>query len=397
LNHQGAKTPREPQTTSSLVSKNKNLNKNPFRVGIDARLAYRRGVGTYTANLILALARVDQHNDYVLFNAPALLKSQLSNPRFKFVTVPFANAAYYEQKLLPQAAKAQGVQLLHYVDNTCSLFTDLPLVLTLHDAMYTRPLKAVRMKPTFRQRLIYAYKKWAIPRSAWFAKKVITVSSYSKTQIVKETGIPADKVTVTLEAVDHQLYEKQKHKRSGLFKIVVHGAADDRKNLSNILKVAKLLASKKKSFEMIVIGMDKDELACTPYERESLELGLEPYVKWSGNVRAEKMIQTYHDADLLLYPSRLEGFGLPVLEAFACGTPVITSNTTSLPEVAGDAALLVNPEDPQEIAEALQKAMEKPALRRQLIARGLKRAKLFRWEKTAKETLLVYESLFHGH
>jgi glycosyltransferase involved in cell wall biosynthesis len=108
------------------------------------------------------------------------------------------------------------------------------------------------------------------------------------------------------------------------------------------------------------------------------------------------MIQTYHDADLLLYPSRLEGFGLPVLEAFACGTPVITSNTTSLPEVAGKAALLVNPEDPKEIADAVQKAMEKLALRRQLIERGLKRAKLFTWEKTARETLLVYESLLNG-
>ncbi len=370
--------------------------KKPFRIGIDVRLAYRRGVGTYTANLILALAQMDKLNEYVLFNAHELLKRQLSNPRFRFVDVPCGNAAYYEQVLLPKAAKAEGVRLLHYVDNSCSLFTDLPIVLTLHDAMYTRPLKAVRMKPTFRQRFIYAYKKWFIPKSAWFAKKIITVSAYSKRQIVNETGVPAEKVTVTLEAVDHRLYQKSTHKLSGLFRIVVHGAADDRKNLSNILKAAKLLASRKKSFQMNIIGMDKEELACTPYERQALELGLEPYVKWLGNVPAEKMIQTYHDADLLLYPSRLEGFGLPVLEAFACGTPVITSNTTSLPEVAGKAALLVNPEELQEIADAVQKVMEKPALRRQLIERGLKRAKLFTWEKTARETLLVYESLLNG-
>jgi glycosyltransferase involved in cell wall biosynthesis len=378
------------------VLKNQKSKVEPKRIGIDARLAYRRGVGTYTANLILALAQVDTNNHYVLFNAPALLKRQLSHPRFRFVEVPCGNAAYYEQVLLPKAAKVEGVQLLHYVDNSCSLFTDLPIVLTLHDAMYTRPLKAVRMKPTFRQRLIYAYKKWFIPKSAWFAKKIITVSAYSKRRIVNETGVSAEKITVTLEAVDHQLYQKGTHPSSGLFKIAVHGAADDRKNLSNILKAAKLLVSRKKSFQIFVIGMNKEEMACTPYEREALELGLEPYVKWSGNVPAEKMIQTYHDADLLLYPSRLEGFGLPVLEAFACGTPVITSNTTSLPEVAGNAALLVNPEDPEAIADAVQKAMEKPALRRQLVERGLKRAKLFTWEKTAKETLLVYESLLNG-
>ena len=378
------------------VLKNQKNKAEPKRIGIDARLAYRRGVGTYTANLVLALAQVDPLNEYFLFNAPDRLKSQINNPRFKFVEVPCQNAAYYEQVLLPKAAKAEGVQLLHYVDNSCSLFTDLPIVLTLHDAMYTRPLKAVRLKPTFRQRFIYAYKKWFIPKSAWFAKKVITVSAYSKERIVKATGVSAEKVTVTLEAVDHRLYQKSAHKPAGLFKIVVHGAADDRKNISNILKAAKLLASRKKSFQMLVIGMDKAELACTPYERQALELGLEPYVKWMGNVPAEKMIQTYHDEDLLLYPSRLEGFGLPVLEAFACGTPVITSNTTSLPEVAGKAALLVNPEDPADIADAVQKAMEKPALRKQLMERGLKRAKLFTWEKTAKETLSVYESILNG-
>jgi len=375
------------------VLKNQKNKAEPQRIGIDARLAYRRGVGTYTANLILSLARVDKLNKYVIFNAPDVLKRQITNPRFEFVELRYKNAARYEQVKLPVAATNLGLDLLHYVDNSCSLLTEVPVVLTLHDAMYTRPLKAVRMKPTFRQRLIYAYKKWFIPRSARYAKKVITVSSYSKEQIVKETGIPAEKVTVTLEAVDHCLYQKAVHKPVGLFKIVVHGAADDRKNISNILKSAKLLASRKKSFQMVVIGMDKAELACTPYERQALELGLEPYVKWSGNVPAEKMIQTYHDADLLLYPSRLEGFGLPVLEAFACGTPVITSNTTSLPEVAGNAALLVNPEDPADIADAVQKVMEKPALRKQLMERGLKRAKLFTWEKTAKETLSVYESI----
>ncbi len=338
--------------------KTRGLRRLPFRIGIDARLAYRRGVGTYTANLILSLSQVDKRNDYVIFNAPDLLKRQLSNDRFRFVEVPFKNAAYYEQVLLPKTAKAEGVQLLHYVDNSCSLFTDLPIVLTLHDAMYTRPLNAVRLHPTFRQKLIYAYKKYVIPKSAWFAKKVITVSTYSKEQIVKETKVDSNKVTVTLEAVDHRLYKKTRRKPSGLFKILVHGAADDRKNLSNILKAAKLLVQEKRSFQMFIIGMDKAELSYTPYERQALELGLEPFVKWMGNVPAEKLIHTYHDNDLLLYPSKLEGFGLPILEAFACGIPVITSNTTSLPEVAGDAALLVNPEDPQAIAEALRKAMK---------------------------------------
>ncbi len=379
-----------------MTGKSKSNPVRSFCIGIDARLAYRRGVGTYTANLILSLANVDLINRYVIFNAPALLKKQLKNSRFKFVEVPYGNAAHYEQALLPKAAKAEGVELLHYVDNSCSIFTDLPVILTLHDAMYTRPLKAVRSKPTFRQRLVYGYKKWIIPKSAWFARKVLTVSEFSKKQIMQATQLPADKIQVTLEGVNTAQYPKTTRKTTGLFQILVHGAADDRKNIPNILKAAKILAKQKKSFQMRIIGMDKAELDCTLYEREALELGLEPFVKWGGSVPAEKLVQTYHQTDLFLYPSLLEGFGLPVLEAFSCGVPVVTSNSSSLPEVAGDAALLVNPQSPEDIAHAVKVMMERPELRWQLIQRGLKRVKMFTWEKTAKETLKAYESVLNA-
>ncbi|HTC19730.1 MAG TPA: glycosyltransferase family 1 protein, partial [bacterium] len=120
-------------------------------------------------------------------------------------------------------------------------------------------------------------------------------------------------------------------------------------------------------------------------------LGIGNQMEWAGNVPSEMLTHVYAEADLFLYPSRLEGFGLPLLEAFACGVPVIASNTTSLPEVAGDAALLIDPESPQAIAKAVKQMMEKPALRRRYIQRGLKRAKLFTWEKTARLTLKVYE------
>ncbi len=365
----------------------------PLRIGIDARLAYRRGVGTYTANLILALSKLDRRNEYFLFNAPASLKKQVANESFYWVDVPFSNAAYYEQVLLPRAAKNYHVDMLHYIDNSASLLTDLPIVLTLHDVMYQRPLSAVRAMPTLRQRLVHAYKQWAIPRSALIARKVITVSDHSKNEIVKTLDIAPKKIQVTLEGVDRRLFQKGSQKTKGLFKILVHGAADDRKNISNIMRAAQLLVKQKKSFQILIIGMDKAELKWTHYQREALELGLEPYVKWMGNVAVEDLSRTYREADLFLYPSRMEGFGLPVLEAFSCGVPVITSDTTSLPEVAGKAALLVDPEDPAVIAQAVRNMMEKPKLRKLFIQRGLQRVKLFTWEKMAKQTLKVYESL----
>jgi glycosyltransferase involved in cell wall biosynthesis len=365
----------------------------PLRIGIDARLAYRRGVGTYTANLILALAKVDPSNEYFLFNAPLVLKKKVRRASFHWVEVPFSNAAYYEQVLLPRAAKEHKLDLLHYVDNSASLISDVPIILTLHDVMYRRPLSAVRARPTFRQRLVHAYKQWAIPRSAYMAQKVITVSEYSKAQIVRTIGIPSGKVTVTLEGVDRHSFRKGPAKRQGLFKVLVHGAADDRKNLSNILKAVQVLVKQKKSFQVEIIGMDREELAWTPYQREALELGLEPYVKWVGNIPSGQLAKVYHECDLFLYPSKMEGFGLPVLEAFACGVPVITSTTTSLPEVADRAAVLVDPEDPVAIARAVRDMMERPQLRRDYAKKGLKRAGQFTWEKMAKETLAVYGSM----
>jgi glycosyltransferase involved in cell wall biosynthesis len=363
----------------------------PFRIGIDARLAYRRGVGTYAANLILSLSKVDRKNRYSIFNAPSSLRRRISSPRFRWVTVPFSNAAYYEQILLPRKAREEGVHLLHYIDNSATAIDPIPFVVTLHDTMHLRPLAQVRPKATFRHRLVAGYKKWAIARSVPGARAVVTVSEFSKNQILKQMGIDGHRVFVTPEGVDRGLFKKSAHKPSKLFKILVHGAADERKNIPNILKAVKILADQGKKFQVIILGMDEVELKFTDYMDQVIHLGIGNQMEWAGNVPSEMLSHVYAEADLFLYPSRLEGFGLPLLEAFACGVPVIASNTTSLPEVAGDAALLIDPENPQAIARAVKQMMEKPALRRRYIQRGLKRAKLFTWEKTARSTLKVYE------
>jgi len=367
--------------------------KRPLKIGIDARLAYRRGVGTYAANLILALSKVDLRNHYFIFNASAELKRRIAHPRFHWLEIPFSNAAYYEQVLLPRAALEQGVDFLHYVDNSATAISEIPFVLTLHDAMYTRALSEVRPHPSFRQRLVHAYKRWAIIRSAPRAQAVITVSEFSKGQILRQKLTAPGKIVVTPEGVDLKGFKRVTRKPSKIFKILVHGAADERKNLANILKAAKRLVEKKKIFQLVVIGMDAAELKCTNYVEQVTALGLGRQVEWAGNVPTEMLNQVYAEADLFLYPSRLEGFGLPVLEAFACGVPVVASQTSSLPEVAGKAALLVDPENPEAIAKAAGLVMEKPALRQALIRRGLRRAKLFTWEKTARLTLKVYEGM----
>ena len=370
-------------------------NPKSLRIGFDARLAYRRGVGTYAANLILALSRIDRSNHYVLFNAPENLRAKIRNPRFEFVDLPYGNPAQYEQWLLPKAAREKGLDFLHYIDNTGTTFTDFPYVLTLHDAMHVRPLSKVRLKPSLWYRLVYAYKQWAVPRSAWKARQILTVSEFSKKEIVRTTGVSEGKITVTPEGVDRAAFSLSWKKPTKLFKILVHGAADDRKNLSNILKAAEVWKKKNLPFQILVVGMDEEELRSTRYLQEAIDLDLGEMLEWVGNVTHDILRAIYGDVDLFLYPSRLEGFGLPVLEAFSSGVPVVTSRTTSLPEVAGQAAALVDPEDPQDIARVVESLYRKPASRRSLVKKGLARAKQFTWEKTAKLTLPVYERMGH--
>ncbi len=365
----------------------------PLHIGIDARLAYKRGVGTYTANLILALARVDKTNRYSLFNAPRVLLNKIKSPRFRGMEVPVSNPAYYEQFLLPKVARENGMDFLHYTDNSGTTLTDFPYVLTLHDTFHLRPLGDVRPRAGLWYRLVYAYKRWANPRSAEKARAIVTVSEFSKKCIVEEMSIAPERITVTLEGVDRALFPRVVRKSKGLFKILVHGAADERKNIPNILKTAKLLVERGLKFQMVILGMDQKELKSTHYLEEAINLGIGDRLEWAGNVPMDLLAGVYGESDLFLFPSKLEGFGLPVLEAFACGLPVVTSNSSALPEVAGNAALLVDPEDPKAMARAVERVMKSSALRRSLIQKGLKRAGAFSWDRTARETLKVYEKV----
>jgi len=363
-----------------------------LKIGIDARLSYRRGVGTYVANLIQSLLKIDLNNEYYLFNAPDFFKKRFRAARIQWVDLGLTNAAFYEQWDLPRAAQKHGLDFLHYIDNSATVMSAFPYLLTLHDVMYTRPLSAVKLKPSLRQRFVHQYKKMVIPFSAIKARRILTVSEYSKQEIFQHFGISPRKIFVTPEGVDLIQFQRVKSHAIGReWKILVHGAADERKNIQGVFQAAWRWAKRGHRFQLMIQGMNEVELRSTHYVEQAEELGLSPYIKWMGNVAREDLAASYAQADLFLYPSLMEGFGLPLLEAFACGVPVVTSNTTALPEVAGKAAFLVNPEDPEEIAQAVKQVMTRPALRKRLIARGLKRARLFTWLKTAWLTLEAYE------
>ncbi len=384
-----------------------------MRIGIDARLAYRRGVGTYSANLVLALSRVDPYNDYWIFGAPTELKKAVTNRRFRFSDPQtesesrFArrwesHPAWYEQFWLPSRLFKYELDLLHYTDNSATMARDIPYVVTVHDTLFLRPLTEAYPRATLKQKMLDLYKKLLVPSTARHARAVLTVSEFSKQGIVKDLKVPAERVFVTPEGVDAGFYHppvrrgrgaRETRKRKVASRILAHGADDERKNLFNILKAVSLVQKKGKRVTLDILGMEEADARRTGYARWVKEWGMESSVRWMGHVSKEKVRESYHKADVFLYVSRWEGFGLPILEAFACGVPVLSSNKTALPEVAGGAACLVDPEKSWEIAEELDRLLRHPSLRAEWIKKGYARAKQFSWERTAQATLDVYRKV----
>jgi len=236
------------------------------------------------------------------------------------------------------------------------------------------------------------------------ADRIITISQFSKNEIIKYLKYPEDKIHIVPDGVDRSFYFKNPNKNvlsklnlSNDKKIVLYvGSEEPRQNVDKLIKAFAKLKKKEPEVKLLKIG--------TPNlygMREKLlklinDLNLQGDVIFTGFIPEEDLPKWYNAADLLVYPCAYAGFGLPPLEAMACGTPVITSNTTSLPEVVGDAGIMVNPNNINELADKMHEVLTNNGLREDMTKKGLKRAKMFNWNESAKKTMKIYEDLYYG-
>ncbi len=233
------------------------------------------------------------------------------------------------------------------------------------------------------------------------ADRIITISEYSKSDIIKHVGYPEDQISIAPPAVDHDSYyinrDREIVKQFGIKdneKVILYvGSEQPRKNVPFLLEAISQLKKKLPEIKFLKIGTPQ-----VPGVREKLlkqieTLGLQKEVIFAGYVSETALTKYYNAADVFVFPTLYEGFGLPPLEAMACGTPVITSNVTSLPEVVGDSAITIDPYDVNAFAESMYDMLTDEKLRENMINKGVKRAQLFSWEKSAKETFKVYEQL----
>lgn len=368
-------------------------------MGLDARLAYRRGVGTYTARLALALAHDRSGVRLTLINAPEPLRKALAGAPVRWAETDASNPVLYEQFRLPALLRREGLDFIHYTDNSGPVLGDAPFVVTMHDAMMTRSLFRTHDGATFRQRMVGLYKHWTATPTARGARIVLTVSEHAKKDLVEKLGVPAGKVRVVPEGVERSAFERPASFRPShraRMRVLAQGAADKRKNIPGVLRACAYLKAKGVEATFRIIGYPREVFARSGYVALAEKLGVADRVEWAGEVPSQDLAREYWEADVFLYASLWEGFGLPVLEAFAAGTPVVASNVTAIPEVAGNAARLADPTDPEALGEALREVLGRPSLRKTLVGLGAERCRLFTWDRTARETARVYLEAFSG-
>lgn len=368
-----------------------------MHIGIDGRAAkwYRgTGIGTYTYQLIYNLNLVDKINDYSLF-LPNNSNLDNLNGNFKFInTVYDTQENFWEEVSLPNILKDENLDIYHVPQNGVGLpnHLDSSSIITLHDII---PL---RMPETVSDRYLRIFNndmKKIIDR----VQGIITVSNFSKDDISKEFNYPKDKIFVTHLAAENIYKPMNKIKCKKFLKsnysidsnfILYVGGFSPRKNITGLIEAFSLLKGiYAQDLRLVIVG--KQGISYEKYKNRAIELGIEDQVIFPGFIPLEHMPVFYNACETLVYPSFYEGFGLPPLEAMACGTPVIASNCTSIPEILGNSALLINPKDVYEIMNAMYSILTNIDLKIKLTVEGIERNKIYNWNKTALDTLSAYK------
>ncbi len=368
-----------------------------MKIAFDATVLHGRksGVGYYCEELLKALAASEHAPELFVFShRPLSAGLPLSNGRVRLSDSKFCRVrAFYLHVLLPRLLRRERPDLCHYTNFLAPLQDVAPYVVTMHDMT----LERLASTHPLAKRL---YTKRLIPRVAERARLVITDSEYSKWEIVRYLSIPASRIRVTPLAASPEFHPVPETDRAAALQrhelrrpyVLYVGNLEPRKNLQRLLQAFARLRDT--DHELAIVGNRWYRGSDVDAEVESL--GIRGRVRFLGYVPRQDLPALYSGATVFVYPSLLEGFGLPVVEAMACGSPVITSDNSSLKELAGDAARLVDPLRVESIREALEDALEDASLRSTLSLRGLERARHYSWESTAALTLDAYREALGG-
>jgi glycosyltransferase involved in cell wall biosynthesis len=364
-----------------------------MRIAIDLRRIKNPGIGRYMQCLAEAILAQETEHEFLLLVPPDSQDAISGNGAARVLPCPVKYYSVREQVELPRILRRYSIDLLHSPHFMLPLLSSCPAVATIHDVIY---LACKNDLPSLAGRLYY---KGMMLASARRARRIITVSEFSKGDIVRYLKIASEKIEVIPSAVGPIFSPVRDKSRIDAARakygintdfILYAGIYKPRKNHAGLLRAFQKLKTAGVKVQLVIAGpMNEGE---SQLKNLAQELGIAEHVIFAGAVDDLELATLYSAARVYACPSLYEGFGFTVLEAMACGAPVVCSPETSLPEVAGDAALYADSRDPEKFAEALARVFSNAELRAELIEKGHKNCERFSWKKTAAQTISVYEA-----
>lgn len=389
----------------------------PLSIGIDARMIEHTGIGRYVRNLTRNLLRIDPGNRYVLLGRVEKIKEHvgdLASSNLDFVEAVSPIYSLQEQIEMPLKIDRLNLDLVHIPHYNVPLLCRTKMVVTIHDLNHlfiSRELGSRGLGSI----AAYWYARFMLKAAVRKATRIIAVSEHTKSEVIEHLSASEDKIEITYEGVEENFHPpqrgapiedgahpkggantsggarlqaiKDKHGITGKYILYV-GMMRPYKNIGGLIRAYSRLSMRNR-FRLVIVGK-KDNRYYPEFMKLATELGLKKDVIFTGYVEEEELPYFYSGAHLFVLPSFREGFGIPILEAMACGTPVVASSSSSLPEVVGDAGLMASPDDIDSLAAAIARLLTDESLRAKMIDKGLKRVKVFSWEELAKKTLTIY-------
>ena len=373
-----------------------------MRIGIEAQRIFRKrkgGMDIVAMEIIKSLQQIDKKNEYIIYAAPGEdISAVKETSNFKIKLINAITYFDWEQLWLPLQVKKDKLDLLHCTCNTEPIWNTVSKIITIHDTIFVEEQKWP-VNVNWYQRVGNRYRSLIAPRVVNSSKKIITSTEFERKNLIEYFKLDDSKIAIVPHGVnscfrkisDQALLNKVQAKYSlpGHF-ILYLGNTEPRKNIHNLLR----------AYSELVVSNNVPDLVITNIQAKYLKTilrklnqeNLSKKIILTGYADSNDLPVLYNLADFFLYPSLREGFGLPILEAMACATPVITSLTSSMPEIAKDAALLINPFNYKELKNAMAQLVTDGNLRENLRKKGVERAKAFTWEASAEKILFIYES-----
>lgn len=371
-----------------------------MRIGIEAQRIFRKnkhGMDYVVLEEIKELQKSDTRNEYFVFVAPGEDHCLQDSKNVHIIQIGSNFYPLWEQFSLPRAVRQLNLDMLHCTSNTAPIRCKIPLILTLHDIIFLEPRD--KSNKSFYQDMGWRYRRFVVPRILKKCKRIITVSDFEFNNIITKLQIPEEKMVMIYNGYnqwfrpveDTELIYQQYIKEPGYFFFL--GNTDPKKNTERtLIAYSKYLEQSDVKRKLLMADLDRGYLE-EIINRNDIG-NIRDHIVIPGYIKNADLPYIYNNAFAFLYTSLRESFGIPLLEAMACGTPVITSNTSSMPEIGGPEVIMVNPQNIQEITEKMLLLEKDDALYQKQKEIGIIRAQQFSWKYTAEQLLTVYEDVY---